>query len=102
MYFAVMGRDRPGTEALRVELRPAHRQWLREHGEHPITVLHGGPLLDETGAMDGTLLIVEAPSLGSVHCFLEEDPYCRNQMFEQLEVREWMWSLGGPKQANGV
>lgn len=97
MYFAVMGSDRAGTQALRLELRPAHREWLRHPGSHPIKVLHGGPLKDAQGAMNGTLLVVEAPDLQAVQAFLAEDPYCRNQLFAQLDVREWMWSLGGPQ-----
>jgi uncharacterized protein YciI len=52
--------------------------------------------------MDGTLLVVEARSEEAVHAFLAEDPYCRHQMFEKLEVREWQWSLGqpGPEMVN--
>lgn len=102
MYFAIVGRDRPGTQALRTQLRPAHREWLRRPGNHPITVLHGGPLLDAQGTMNGTLLIVQAPDLPSVQGFLAEDPYCRHQLFAQLEVRQWMWSLGAPQQPAGA
>jgi uncharacterized protein len=96
MYFAVIARDKPGQAELRNRLRPAHRAWLREPGDHPITVRLGGPLLDSDGAMDGTLLVVEAGSAAAVHAFLAEDPYCCNQMFEALEVRPWQWSLGQP------
>jgi uncharacterized protein len=96
MYFAVIARDKPGQADLRLRLRPAHRAWLRDPGDHPITVRLGGPLLNSDGAMDGTLLVVEADSAAAVHAFLAEDPYCSNQMFETLEVRQWQWSLGQP------
>lgn len=96
MYFVVIARDKSGQAELRGRLRPAHRAWLREPGEHPIVVRLGGPLLGADGEMDGTLLVVEARSEEAVHAFLADDPYCRNQMFEQLEVREWQWSLGQP------
>jgi uncharacterized protein YciI len=96
MYFAVIGRDKSGQAELRSRLRPAHRAWLREPGEHRIVVRLGGPLLGADGEMNGTLLIVEARSEEAVLAFLAEDPYCRNQMFEHLEVRKWQWSLGQP------
>jgi uncharacterized protein YciI len=96
MYFAVIARDKAGQAALRIRLRPEHRAWLRAPGEHPIVVRLGGPLLGLDGQMDGTLLVVEAQSIEVVHAFLADDPYCRNQMFEHLEVREWQWSLGQP------
>ena len=96
MYFAVIARDKPGQAELRKRLRPDHRAWLRMPGDHQIVVRLGGPLLGADGEMDGTLLVVEARSEEAVHAFLADDPYSRNQMFEQLEVRQWQWSLGQP------
>ena len=96
MYFAVIARDKAGQEALRSRLRPEHRAWLRAPGEHPSVVRLGGPLLGPDGAMDGTLLVVEAASKDAVQAFLAEDPYCRHQVFAQLESRQWQWSLGQP------
>lgn len=96
MYFAVFARDRPGQSELRSRLRPEHRSWLRHPGDHPIVVRLGGPLLDAEGAMDGTLLVVEADSKEAVQRFLAEDPYCRNDLFEDIQVHQWQWSLGQP------
>lgn len=96
MYFVVIGIDCPDVQAMRVNLRPAHRERLRNPGEHPIVVRHGGPLLDSDGYMNGTMLIVEAPSKRSVELFLAEDPYCINNVFQEIKIHEWMWSLGGP------
>ena len=96
MFFTVIARDKSGQAELRNRLRPAHRAWLREPGEHPIVVRLGGPFLGADGEMDGTLLVVEARSEADVRAFLAQDPYCCNQLFETLEVREWQWSLGRP------
>jgi uncharacterized protein YciI len=103
MYFAVIARDKSGQAELRSRLRPEHRAWLRVPGDHPVVVCLGGPLLGDDGQMDGTLLVIEAASKAAVLAFLAQDPYCRHQMFEQLEVREWQWSLGQPEppKANG-
>ena len=82
-YFAVFGTDAAGTAALRQELRPLHRE-----------LLHGGPTLDAQGAMNGTLLIIEGGSEESVRAFVAADPYVRNGLFGDLQVRRWTWSLG--------
>jgi uncharacterized protein YciI len=92
-YFIVFGTDAPGRNGLRAELRPVHRAWLREHPGHDVRVVHGGPTLDEGGAMNGTLLVVEADGIAQVRSFLAEDPYSRGGLFAQLEIRAWNWSL---------
>jgi uncharacterized protein YciI len=93
-FFAVLGTDAPGTQALRDQLRPRHREWLREHPGHDVSVLHGGPTLDAAGAMDGTLLIVAAASEAAVAAFVAADPYVENKLFSHLQIRRWAWSLG--------
>jgi uncharacterized protein len=92
-HFIVLGTDAPGRSGLRAELRPAHRAWLREHPGHAVRVVHGGPTLDEDGAMNGTLLVVEAGDIAQVRRFLAEDPYSRGGLFAQAEIRAWNWSL---------
>lgn len=96
MYFAVFAQDKPDQGDLRNRLRPAHRAWLRDPGQHPIKVHLGGPLLNAKGRMNGTLLVIEAANADQVHAFLAEDPYCANQLFAKLEVCPWQWSLGHP------
>lgn len=95
-YFVVLGTDAPGKVALRHALRPAHRAWLREHPGHAVQVVHGGPTLDEDGAMDGTLLIVRAAGIEDVRRFVAADPYVRGSLFDRVEIRGWHWSLRGP------
>jgi uncharacterized protein len=94
LHFLVLGTDAPGRHALRERLRPAHRDWLREHPGHAVTVVHGGPTLDAQGTMNGTMLIVDAGSEAEVHAFVSADPYVTNGLFEQLTVRRWAWTLG--------
>lgn len=102
MYFAVIAHDRPGTTELRTRLRPEHRAWLRNPGEHPVVVRLGGPLLDADGAMNGTLLVVEAEGEQAVQDFFRDDPYVRHQLFERVQVQQWLWGLGQPEQKEGV
>jgi hypothetical protein len=94
-FFLVLGTDAHGKQALRQELRPAHRAWLREHPGHAVHVVHGGPTLDQAGAMDGTLLVVQAVAIHDVRGFVDADPYVRGGLFERMEIRQWQWSLRG-------
>ena len=96
LHFLVLGTDAPGTSALRQELRPAHRAWLREHPGHAVRVVHGGPTLDAEGGMNGTLLVVEAGTRQEVERFLDADPYVRGGLFARVEIRAWQWSLRSP------
>lgn len=97
MYYAVIAHDRPGTAELRTRLRPQHRAWLRDPGEHPVVVRLGGPLLDANGSMNGTLLVVEAAHEQAVWDFFHDDPYVCHQLFENVQVQQWLWGLGQPE-----
>ena len=97
-FFVVMATDRPGSLALREQLRPAHREWLRNHPGHDVVVLHGGPTLDCDDKMDGTVLIIQAQNLNQVTRFVEADPYSAGGLFAEVVIRPWRWSLGQPEQ----
>jgi len=96
-YFAVFATDKPGMGDVRAAVRKAHRKRLREH-DHPVTVRLGGPTLDEEGAMNGSLLVIEARSKSDVEAFLVGDPYVEVGLYESTEIRPWNWGLGKPEQ----
>lgn len=94
-YFAVFATDRPGSAALRAEIRETHRRYLRAPGGHDVVVRLGGPTLEEySGAMNGTLLVVEAADIAAVRAFVADDPYSHAGLFASVEIRPWCWSLG--------
>jgi len=95
MYFVVYAIDRPGAAAIRAQHRPAHRDRLRRH-EHPVAVRIGGPLLDEGGAMIGSMLVIEAENAAAVETYLAGDPYVENGLYARVEVRPFAWGLGAP------
>jgi len=99
-YFAVFATDRPGGAKLRAEIRETHRRYLRAPEGHVVAVRLGGPTLDEsTGAMNGTLLVVEAADIAAVRAFVADDPYSRAGLFASVEIRPWCWGLGNPDAA---
>jgi uncharacterized protein YciI len=99
-FFVVMATDRPGSLALREQLRPTHREWLRNHPGHDVAVLHGGPTLGGDGKMNGTVLIIQAQNLQQARRFVEADPYSVGALFAEVVIRPWRWSLGQPEQPN--
>lgn len=81
-------------------LRDGHRARLRQH-DHPVTVRIGGPLLDDAGAMIGTMLVIEAGTRADVEAFLSGDPYMLADLFEQVTITGFNWGLGLPDASHG-
>ena len=98
-YFAVYALDKPGRLAAREAARERHRAYLRAPNPHGVEALLGGPLCDERGAMNGTLLVLRAPSRADVERFVAADPYIAADVFERVEIRAWRWGLGAPPDA---
>lgn len=93
-HFAIWATDRPGMAAERARVREAHRARLREGAPDGLKVVLGGPTTDEAGAMNGSLLVVEARDLAAVRDFLAGDPYVLGGVYASVEVRPWRWGLG--------
>ena len=47
----------------------------------------GGQTLDAQGAMNGTLLVVQAESEAAVRAFVDADPFTRGGLFARVEIR---------------
>jgi uncharacterized protein YciI len=84
--FALHCLDRPDAAALRAATRPAHLAYVRaKAGEYRF----GAYLLDEAGAMCGSLMAVECPDLAAAHRFSAEDPYAQAGLFARIDIHEW-------------
>ncbi|CAG4889850.1 YciI family protein [Paraburkholderia saeva] len=95
MFVAVITRDHPGSTALRAQTKGRHVVHL-DAAADGLRVLQTGPLLDETGAEVGSLLILEAGSIDAVQAFMKADPYSQAGLTAQMEIREWAWRRGNP------
>jgi hypothetical protein len=102
MHFVIIGRDRPGQEALRLQTRPSHRDYI--HGTHQnIVLVLAGPLLGSDGrTMTGSLLVVEAGNQEAVEQFSMEDPYRKAGLFAEVRIDAWNWVTGKPDKNQGV
>ena len=79
-YYALIGHDAPGSLELRKRHRDAHIANLRTL-DAAGRVRHAGPLLDDSGAPCGSVVIFEAKSLEAAQAFLS-DPGLKVKMEE--------------------
>ena len=98
-HYAIYALDKPGLLAVRERQREAHRSYIRMPTPDGVQTVLGGPLLDDSGSMNGTLLVVTAPSRDAVERFVAADPYQRHGLFERVEIRLWRWGLSVPNSA---
>lgn len=77
--------------------KDAFAAYVRDRDRHPdVTLLHGGPTLDDGETVNGMLLVVDAPSLDAVRAFVAESPFSQTGLLEDLAVRRWDWMTGRP------
>ena len=89
--FVVTCLDHEGALERRLAVREAHLAFL---DARQAMVRLAGPLLDDAGAVIGSLLIVEAEDRPAVEAFAAEDPYSRAGLFRSTEIRAWRVSVG--------
>jgi uncharacterized protein YciI len=93
-FFIFRGIDKPDGTSIRVEVREAHRAYIRVPTAD-CRVVAGGPLVDDHGdAMFGTLLVLEASDRSAAQAFLDGDPYARARLFDRTDLDRWQWGLG--------
>ena len=98
MLFAFMLFDKPGTAALRLEVRPRHRAYLGEVAER---IAFAGPLLDDAGGMCGSLLVIDFPDRAAALAWLEAEPFTRAGLYGRSAVAAfrnlWPQKTGFPE-----
>ena len=91
VVIAYDGED-PDAGARRQKARPAHLEVarrLKEEGR-----LHtGGAILDDSGAMVGSVVIVDFPTRAAVDQWLQTDPYATENVWQRVEIRPFRLAL---------
>ena len=91
MLFVITALDRPGSLERRLQVRPAHLDYLQSQAAR---IKVGGPLLNESEQPIGSLLVIEADDRDAAEAFADGDPYRREGVFERVEIRAWRAALG--------
>jgi uncharacterized protein len=86
MYFALIANDKPNGLSERLANRPDHLKHLESLGEKLILA---GPLLDQSGDANGSIMIVEAANLGEAEALFKKDPFVERGVFGDFEIRPW-------------
>jgi uncharacterized protein len=96
MNFVVLGRDPPGG-APRRKHRAAHLAYVANHQGK---IVYAGPLLDEAGAMIGSIFVFDVENRPALNAYLAGDPYFSPGIFESVEIWESRWMV--PEREPGV
>lgn len=91
--FVISYIDKPNSLPLRMANRPAHLAYAHDE-KNPAKVKLGGPYLDDTGEMAGSLIILEAPNKATAVRFTENDPYVKAGLFSSIDVRPYRLTMG--------
>jgi uncharacterized protein YciI len=93
MLYALICTDKPGSLPLRKANRPEHLAYLQSLGD---TVLFAGPFTDADGAMNGSLVVIEAASLEEARRISAGDPFAKAGVFASVDIRPWLWTINNP------
>lgn len=90
MLIALFAKDRPGALQTRVDNRGAHLAYIEETG----VVAQAGPLLNDTGEMCGSLVILDVEDMAQAQSWADNDPYARAGLFQSVELTAWKKVIG--------
>ena len=91
MLYAVKASFRPGTEEQRIALATEFSDHLAQPLLHIRLV---GTLLDDRGVRFGSLMLMEADGREQVRRFLDESPYSKDGLYQDLEIDELQIEAG--------
>ena len=82
MLFFIKAMDRTGT-GMRQKWRAAHLDFVTTCRER---FKYGGPLIDDGGAVVGSIMVLELPDRAALEAHMAKDPYFREPVFESVEI----------------
>ena len=94
MLYALICTDKPGSLAARKANRAEHLAYLKSLGD---TLVVAGPFTEADGeTMNGSLIVVEAPSREAAETIAAGDPFAKAGIFASVDIRPWLWTLNKP------
>ena len=90
MRIALICHDKPGALQTRLDNRAAHLAHIDSTG----VVEMAGPFLDDTGAMTGSLIILNVDTLDAARAWAAADPYAKAGLFRAVTITEWKKVIG--------
>lgn len=90
MRFALMCKDKPDHLDTRKSNRDAHLSYIDDTG----CVEMAGPLLDGSGEMTGSLIILNVQDLAAAEAWANNDPYAKAGLFDTVTLHAWNKVIG--------
>ena len=98
MLFVMHMLDKPGSLQLRLDHRPAHKEYVAKIAHR---LAFGGPLLDDQGQMTGSVIIVEFEDRLALNQWLADEPYTKCGVYAKVQVHQtrsyWPQRAGFPE-----
>lgn len=85
MLIALLAKDKEGHLETRKSNRDAHLSYIKETG----VVSQAGPLLDDAGAMCGSLVILDVQDMDAAQSWAANDPYAKAGLFADVQLIAW-------------
>lgn len=83
MQFLIKAYDGEGMLEKRMEVRPRHLEGMKALGKQ---IICAGGLLDDTGKMKGSVLIVDFPDRAALNNYLEHETYVVEGVWQKIET----------------
>lgn len=102
MQFLVIGFDGKDRKALerRLAARPAHLA-LGDKLVRSGNMWYGAALLDKSGKMNGSVLLMDFPNRKKLQSWLDKEPYVVKDVWKKIEIRPCSvrepWQFNRPK-----
>ncbi len=85
MLIALIAKDKADHLETRKANRDAHLGYIKDTG----VVSQAGPLLDETGQMCGSLVVLDVVDMAAAQSWAENDPYAKAGLFADVQLIAW-------------
>jgi uncharacterized protein YciI len=87
MPYMVTASDKPNTEQLRAETRPAHVAYLEANLDKLIGA--GAKLADDGVTALGSLYLIDTDSRAEAEAFVAADPFTKAGLFTDIVATRW-------------
>lgn len=90
MLVALIAHDKPGALEIRKANREAHLAYIKETG----VVAQAGPMLDDSGEMCGSVVILDVADMAAAQNWATNDPYAKAGLFSGVTLKQWKRVIG--------
>jgi uncharacterized protein YciI len=84
MPYVIETWDKPGSQAIRAQHRPAHLGFLAEHATKLLAC--GAKLHDDGSDMGGGIYVLDTEDRAEAEAFIAADPFTTARLFERVSI----------------